>query len=497
VGEADELLREALEANRARELLFRREAQAIVAAAKATAKSFLAGRALYVIGSGELSLVARWVAHALVTRESNLPLRAAALGLEAESAGAEPHVVREVRAFVERGDVLLAFAHEGTEPGITAALDVARARGAAAIAVTGYPGEALLAHADSVIVIPSRQSGVIAETVLSIGHVIGRVAVARVREGGPIGGQSGAGLTADDDLPASLTASSSSEEAVIAELVESTPKKKRHVTSSVELVPLYVQDEKTAAAPAPPNMVRFQCTNCGEQITVDAKFAGRAGQCPNCLADFVIPKKGEEAAAAPAPAPAPETASTSASGARRDPSGSAARRAADPSGSAARRAGSTSAPPAPARPTPAPVAAAPAGADAPPQVERRRAGRVNVRDAQILFAKETFPGDDPEVARHGLENISLTGLSLIAKAKAGAGGVPASDVKVGDVLFLLLDFPAFVDKIRVQGEVRRVALLPDRSGFAIGVRFSRFLEDAQAKVRRLVENGALRGVKRR
>ncbi len=76
-------------------------------------------------------------------------------------------------------------------------------------------------------------------------------------------------------------------------------------------------------------------------------------------------------------------------------------------------------------------------------------------------------------------------------------GVPAADVKVGDVLFLLLDFPAFVDKIRVQGEVRRVALLPDRTGFAVGVRFSRFLEDAQAKVRRLVENGALRGVKRR
>jgi hypothetical protein len=128
-----------------------------------------------------------------------------------------------------------------------------------------------------------------------------------------------------------------------------------------------------------------------------------------------------------------------------------------------------------------------------PQEERRRARRVTVKDAVVCFGRGVFPDDEEQpVARHTLDDLSLTGLSFtITTPKNGA---PA---RVGESLFVLLDFPAFVDRIKVQGEVRRVAPLGDRSGFTVGVRFSRFLDDAQAKVRRLVENDALRGVRRR
>ncbi len=97
-----------------------------------------------------------------------------------------------------------------------------------------------------------------------------------------------------------------------------------------------------------------------------------------------------------------------------------------------------------------------------------------------------------ESDRHTLDDLSLTGLSFTVKG--ATNGAPA---RVGESLFVLLDFPAFVDRIKIQGEVRRVELLEDRSGFTVGVRFSKFLDDAQAKVRRLVENDALRGVRRR
>jgi len=126
--------------------------------------------------------------------------------------------------------------------------------------------------------------------------------------------------------------------------------------------------------------------------------------------------------------------------------------------------------------------------------ERRRARRVSVRDALLCFGRGAFPDDEQQpTARHPLEDLSLTGLSFTIKN--GDGAEPPA--KVGESLFVLLDFPAFVDRIKVMADVRRVEPLADRSGHAVGVRFARFLDDAQAKVRRLVENDALRGVRRR
>jgi phosphoheptose isomerase len=479
MAEADDLLRDALEANRARELLFRREAAAISTAAGLITNALGSGRTLYVLGPGELALVARAVAHAFVAGELGAPLRAIPLASEVtHGAAASPDhpVIREVRAFVDRGDAVLAFARDASPGPVTLALDAARGKGAQVIAVSGYPGEALISHADAIVVVPSRRSTVIAETCLAIGHSLSRLAARRLgldapEPRDPFESQK----PSSPDEASDQKHSGSSDEIVVAELVTKSAAagKRRHATSSVELVPLYV-DDKTAGAPQPANTVRFSCGSCGEQITVDVRFAGRSGQCPQCLHDFVIPRPKGPGESSGRPEPAVPTIGASVG------SSSAARRApvANPAAALARH-----------KPTPAPVAKPEDG----PREERRRARRVSVRDALLCFAKGSFPDDENQpTVRHPLEDLSLTGLSFTVKDAAGV-----EPVKVGESLHVLLDFPAFVDRIKVLADVRRVEPLADRSGHAIGVRFARFLDDAQAKVRRLVENDALRGVRRR
>lgn len=481
MAEADDLLKDALEANRARELLFRREVNAISNAAALLVNSLGGGRTLYVVGAGELALVARAVAQAFVSGEAGAPLRAIPLASEVAHGAppsAEHAIVREVRAFVDRGDSLLALTRDAAPSPIVLALDAARGKGAGTIVVSGYPGEGLIPHADAIIVVPSRRGTVIAETSLAIGHALSRLVARRL-------GLDGSEQPRDPFESHRVSESeagglrASSDETVVAELVSAsgtglvaTPAPRRHITSSVELVPLYVDTAKPGETTTlPPNTVRFKCNSCGESITVDAKFGGRSGQCPGCLNDFVIPK--EEGATAPIPPPmpipSPAVPSVSASAARRVVQNPAA-------SSGARRG------------TPPPIAKPDS-----PSEERRRARRVTVKDAVLLFGKGAFPDDETQPsARHSLDDLSLTGLSFTAKGMKN--GPPA---KVGEPLFVLLDFPAFVDKIKVQGECRRVEPLPDRTGYAVGIRFSRFLDDAQAKVRRLVENDALRGVRRR
>jgi hypothetical protein len=120
-----------------------------------------------------------------------------------------------------------------------------------------------------------------------------------------------------------------------------------------------------------------------------------------------------------------------------------------------------------------------------PVKERRRATRVNVRDAVLSWGREDFPAAGPP-GQHPLDDLSLTGLRFMG---------PPGDLKVGDILHLSLDFPAYPDPVRVKAQVRRVSA-PDAPP-AVGVRFVQWVGDAEVRVRRLVENVQLRTVRRR
>ncbi|MBI3724881.1 SIS domain-containing protein [bacterium] len=394
MGDAENLLNEALDANKTRELLVRREGKAIVAATTVIVEALGTGGTLYVLGEGKLGLLARYLAHTFFVAEGGSPLRAVALDTDGAAPQGTHAAIRAARAFVGRGDVLLALSLDGAHDVIAQAVDLARGNGAATIALSGYPGESVRASAEVAIVVPSRRASVVVEGILAVAQLIERHVARR------LGIETAASFARDPVEAAADRApvASESSEAVVAELEAPRPARQPERASS--------------AGHAAPRR--------------DGSSAGHA--------------------AAP-----------------RDASSSGRRPVERPQGD---------------------------NAD-----DRRRANRVHVRDAIVSFAKDAFPDGSPPNG-HSLENLSLTGISFQVKARE-PGNPESMDVGIGDAVFVLLDVPAFVDRIRVQGDVRRIALLPDRTGFAVGVRFQRFLDDAQAKVRRLVENEALRGVRRR
>jgi hypothetical protein len=223
-----------------------------------------------------------------------------------------------------------------------------------------------------------------------------------------------------------------------------------------------------AARPTPvPGLVRFRCGGCEEPIVVEERHAGRRGQCPHCKAEFVIPKAQGDATATQRASVVGKQPAVATSGIRRGvPSGvqSGAAGGADVSGAQSRASSSSSA------------------------AERRRATRILVKDALVRFGREDFPGAAGYFEPHTLEDLSLTGMRFVGRSK---------DYEIGDVLHFTLDFPAFPEPIKVKGEVRRIIRMKNGGGFGAGVRFVQYHGDAEARVRRLLENAQLRGVRRR
>ncbi|MCA8925924.1 MAG: PilZ domain-containing protein [Planctomycetes bacterium] len=120
--------------------------------------------------------------------------------------------------------------------------------------------------------------------------------------------------------------------------------------------------------------------------------------------------------------------------------------------------------------------------------ERRRANRVHVLDAEVRWSQEGFPDASPAHQPHLLEDMSLTGMSFLATL---------GQFKIGDVLFLTIDVPAFPSPVLVKGQVRRISLQKSGDGATVGIRFVQWVGEAEDNLRRLVDNEALRVVRRR
>lgn len=79
---------------------------------------------------------------------------------------------KQVQAFGQSGDVLLALSTSGRSPNILAALRTARERGLLTIGFTGAKGEALGALCDHLLVSPSDDTPVIQQIHLTVAHGI-------------------------------------------------------------------------------------------------------------------------------------------------------------------------------------------------------------------------------------------------------------------------------------------------------------------------------------
>jgi len=79
---------------------------------------------------------------------------------------------RQVEALGRPGDILIGLTTSGTSANVLAAFDTARANGVYTVCLTGQDGGNSDRHADTVIVVPSRNTARIQEAHIMIGHML-------------------------------------------------------------------------------------------------------------------------------------------------------------------------------------------------------------------------------------------------------------------------------------------------------------------------------------
>ncbi len=82
---------------------------------------------------------------------------------------------RELAAFGQRGDVLVALSTSGRSPSILRAAETARAMGISVVALTGEEGGPLARMADAALCMPSDDTAHIQEAHMTFGHVLAEV----------------------------------------------------------------------------------------------------------------------------------------------------------------------------------------------------------------------------------------------------------------------------------------------------------------------------------
>ncbi|MDQ1611843.1 MAG: D-sedoheptulose 7-phosphate isomerase [Pyrinomonadaceae bacterium] len=151
-------------------------------AAEIIAACFRAGGKLLLCGNGGSSTDAQHIAGEFVNQFGRMKRRALpALALStdggiltsiANDTGFENVFARQVEAFGERGDVLVAITTSGTSANIVAAVERARARELKVIGVLGRDGGRVASLCDLALVVESADTQRIQETHNLIGHIL-------------------------------------------------------------------------------------------------------------------------------------------------------------------------------------------------------------------------------------------------------------------------------------------------------------------------------------
>lgn len=125
-------------------------------------------------------------------------------------------------------------------------------------------------------------------------------------------------------------------------------------------------------------------------------------------------------------------------------------------------------------------------------VERRRAQRFRLTDCEIQYDRGRYPTGARSAPELALLDISAAGLRLIKDLpEPGELGID-----LGDLLFLSLDIPAFLDPIQLQAKVMRIEGSANRRRYTVSMDFVHFHKDAAAKLQRLSDNPLLRDIAR-
>jgi D-sedoheptulose 7-phosphate isomerase len=153
---------------------------AIEDAGRRIVAAVMSGRRLFLCGNGGSASDAEHIAAEFVGRfeGERRPFPAMALGGSTPQMtalgndyGFEQLFARQVQAFVQKGDVLVAISTSGRSPNVLAAVMAARGLGATAIGMTGAGGSKLAGLCDVAVMVPSKRVSRIQESHILIGHI--------------------------------------------------------------------------------------------------------------------------------------------------------------------------------------------------------------------------------------------------------------------------------------------------------------------------------------
>ena len=156
-------------------------APSITEAANLIAKAVLSGRRVYLCGNGGSAADAQHIAAEFVGRfqKERRPLPALALTTDTSALTAiandyayDDVFARQLAAFGQENDVLIAISTSGNSANVIKACDIAKELGMKVVTLTGAGGGALASVANVAIHVPSDKTSHIQEMHIAVGHML-------------------------------------------------------------------------------------------------------------------------------------------------------------------------------------------------------------------------------------------------------------------------------------------------------------------------------------
>jgi len=154
---------------------------AIVEVSKLLADTFDRGNKLMLFGNGGSATDASHIAAEFVNRfkreRPGLPALALNTDMSVMTAIANDYdfsevFARQVKAFAQEGDVLIAISTSGNSPNVLKAVEAGKKKKLKTIALTGAKGDKLASKVDYAFIVPSANTPRVQEVHITLGHVL-------------------------------------------------------------------------------------------------------------------------------------------------------------------------------------------------------------------------------------------------------------------------------------------------------------------------------------
>ena len=177
----EKILREFKESIAVKQKFVNENIEAIIEVSKVLADTFSNGGKLILFGNGGSACDASHIAAEFVNRFKKERPAFPALALNTDMAiltsiANDYDYVnifeRQVKAFAQEGDIVIAISTSGSSPNVVKAVDAAHRKKVKTIAFTGDKGDKLAEKSDYVFAVPSNNTPRIQETHIILGHVL-------------------------------------------------------------------------------------------------------------------------------------------------------------------------------------------------------------------------------------------------------------------------------------------------------------------------------------